>query len=255
MDTDNPGLGLDNHQPGSLPAFELDHDAFSQIRMPLRASGSSDGDSFRTRQASALARALSSGEVSTSALRSYAAALTGSSRSLGRSSSHRSAPGTSHIESARERRIPRLTFSMNQVAIPHERSILSAVVRASRRSGGVGSRLWSEVHTLSYSKIRNSTSGPAGISSGASSSGALRRSSRLRQSGAPVNSSVPVQVITSNRPKLEISDDLLSAISDGCISISVPKITALPDLPDQNAKYVALLTYLKWVQGHSDPRS
>lgn len=258
MDTDNPGLGLDPHQPGSLPAFELDHDAFSQIRMPLRGLGSIDGESFRSRQSSALARARSSGEVPTSALRSYAAALTGASRAVGRSSSHRSTQGLSRNDSHRDRSAPRLTFSMNNVQIAHERSILSAVVRSSRRSGSVGSRLWSEVHTLTYTKIRNTAgqgSSTGAATSSAAGSSSLRRSSRLRQSSSPSSNTAVILSTAVNRAKLELSQDILSSISDGCISISVPRMAILQDLPDQIAKYVALLSYLNWVQRHSDPRS
>ncbi len=262
METDAPGFGLEQQLVGSLPAFELDHDALAQVTgAAIRRPGSSDGDISRSRQASALARALSSGDVAAAtAMRSYAAALAGSSRAHSRGSSHRAGAAGSHGDSSSSRRTPRLTFTLNNVTIPQDRSILSAVVRGTRRSIGVGPRLWNEVHTLTYSRAKPVVSESNRSQAGASNAGIAgssgvqtRRSSRLRQT-APSTGAVAAPS-SSCRSKTEVPSDILERIVRAELSVSVPTFSKLEELPADAGKYVALLSYLKWVQEHSDPRS
>lgn len=260
MDTDGPGFGLETQLVGSLPAFELDDDALAQITgASIRRPGSTDGggELSRSRQASAsaFARALSSGDVAAAtAMRSYAAALAGSSRAHARSSAYRSATTQASGESS-ARRSSRLNFSLNNIPIPSDRSILSAVVRGSRRSHGVGPKLWSEVHTLTYRRAKP-TATPAARSQGAgasSSAAPTRRSSRLRGSNSAPE---PVVVAAPLTPaSTEISAKVLDRIMGGNMTTSVPEYSKLDHLPGEAAKYVSLLKYLKWIQEHRDPRN
>ena len=271
-DDDNRGGRSSFGQPqlsGSLPAFELDHDALAQSPQAA-ARAAQRAESSRALRSSA-ARAFSHGESSFSAFRSYAAAVTGSAVGIGRSASNaissaggsqfaRSSGASATLQSqSSRRRSQKLTFFLNGVPIPHDCSVLSAVIRSTGRSPMIGSRLWGDVHTLTYSKADAHQSVSDGAeagrgdqeqrndSSGHDSATHPRRSSRLRSAGLHGSSSRDDHSGGGCEPVMqEVASYVLHRVCNTETSMGTPLPFSV-NLPENIVHYVGLLSYLVWM--------
>lgn len=251
----------------SLPAFELDHEALGQA--PSRGRRSSNGAS---RDGSGRVGSASRQAVeSVATFRSYAAAL---AANMPRSMDRISVPGISSHGSSRQHSFPegrrevtgsssspKLSFTLNGKAVPQECSILSAVIQCSPNCRGIGPRLWSDVHTLVYSRAEpnrktddsiiqgtkhgssggteNKRAGPSG-----ESTETMRRSQRLiehreRASGTSADA--------KNNAETEASAHILRKvlILDGLIP--APRLSVISDFPSSVACVIEVLRQLHWV--------
>lgn len=257
----------------SMPPFELDHDALGQA--PAR-NGNPAVNSSSGRAGSA---SRSGAEVSRqdSAFRSYAAALAANiQRSSGHPASSRHDGGAS-IPSGREDRrrgrrssgAPKLTFSLNGQKVPHDNSILSAVIRGSEERRSISARLWSDVHVLVYSKYedhgselnsgndadRNDHDGVSrNVAAGTDSAGRLRRSQRIQESRDRSYSSGG----SSRRArdsKEGPSNELLSKIMITRQHLPVARNAPLSGLPTNVAEIVDVLRHLYWIYSRLSDRN
>lgn len=264
----------------SLPAFELDYDALAQSpRRPLGSvtTGGESGPASRRRGSST--RGALRHDATSSALRSYAAALAGglrgsagpggSSGTPGGGVGTEASPGGGRQPSGASA-IPKLSFSLNGKAIPRECSILSAVIRSNGRGLGVGSRLWSDVHTLTYSKAREPLSSTVdGASTGRASEPTvsaavdgqpLRRSLRVRGNSpavvraenveAAATVSTPVETVVES----EAPSSVLDIVSITDTAVNAPKMLELSAMPGSVANVLSLLGHLRWIHDAMHPR-
>lgn len=251
----------------SLPPFELDHETLGQAPSRGRRSGSGaprDG----------LARAGSASRQTSESManfRSYAAAL---AANMPRSIDRISMPGVSPHGTARRHSlsvggrenlavssVPKLSFSLNGKAVPQDCSILSAVIQCTPDHQGIGSRLWSDVHTLIYSRVesirktgesaaqdasRGSSSGSESKRVGASGDniGVMRRSQRLLENrersgsmSADLKNSLGTETPAHVLEKVLVSEEVVPA----------PPLSVISDLPSSVACLIEVLRQLHWI--------
>ena len=235
IDPDDPDLYRPISEP--LNTSEYSHDSMSSrlaFRLNDGAAGASDivQIAHRARLPSSVARSRVGGTPA-STLRSYAAAVADSNRSLNRGS--RSKRLTRHDPHG-VHKSSRLRFSMNEIPISSNSTILNAVVKSSHCSGlNSIAELWNDIHIVQYTKAqmeseptRPSIMNPC----------TLRRSSRLKQSSTSQENLCSVDSGTSFTECLE--------------SAQFPKISTIEDLTQPSSKCIALLSYLKWFFDHCD---
>lgn len=251
----------------SLPAFELDHEALGQAPSRGRRSGNGASRDGFGRAGSASHQAVES----VANFRSYAAALAANMpRSMDRISvpgisSHGSSRQHSQLEGRREAagssNSPKLSFTLNGRAVPQECSILSAVIQCSPNCRTIGPRLWSDVHTLVYSRVephrksddftaQGTNHRSSGVSENrrAGSSGdsaeTMRRSQRLiehreRTGGVCGDAKTNSETEASTRilRKLLVLEGIIPA----------PRLSVISDLPPSVAGLIEVLRQLHWI--------
>ena len=157
-----------DHLARSMPPFELDHDALGQAfarSVGAALGATSSGRGSATGNATDLPRA-------DTAFRSYTAALTASiQRSTGHHLPRRRVDGGAAMTPSRTDRrpgrrtpsTPKLVFSLNWRPLAHDSSSLSAVISENVSNNGIRSRLWSEVHVITYAKTESNSSDGSGM--------------------------------------------------------------------------------------------
>lgn len=245
----------------SVTPLELDHDALGLAPSRGLTLGSGRG-STGSRNSDPSRNEL--------AFRSYAAALaaniqratgfTGAGRFGGRAAI---TPDRNDGRRRRDLSSPKLSFSLNSQRLTHDCSILSAVIHATGDDRGISARLWSDTHTLVYSRAENSLSlnrvrsGPrvspeiSGKLVGGSTDGSapLRRSQRLQEHrDRSSNSDVRSPPKTSATPVSPIpSLDLWKNVCLDKNIVSLPQKEDMSDLPKEISSVVDVLKHLHWM--------
>lgn len=238
----------------SLPPVELDHETLGQA--PTRAAaGQLEVPRDQSSRVASASRQNNDASRNESNFRSYAAALAENMPETLDVSDHPNSTARSFsrvLQSSSQE----LSFSLNGTTLPYDCSILRAVVQTHGRQRGLGPALWSDVHTLVYSKHQNAVANQeanannpeskvADPSTGESSSaGPVRRSQRLQDNK---EKSRTIASQTVRRDTAKVSDEILSSIglSDG-IFLVPQKLKAHGLLPSI-ASVVAVLKHLFWI--------
>lgn len=239
----------------SLPPLELDHESLG--RAPGRA---------RRAQAAALFDGSAQGSSASGQgidvavnFRSYAAALAAnmprgldriSFPRVGRNSHRQPSPSLRKDPVSKNHYPSRLAFTMNQKAVPHDCSILRAVIQSSGRDCEIGPRLWSGVHTLVYSKAEslplvqsrsmNEINSKRTVGAEA---GPVRRSQRLQEHREKSRIG-PEKKMGCD---LYASEVLLSKINIAGAALTVHRNSRLSGLPLSISPIIEVLDQLQWV--------
>lgn len=259
----------------SVPPFELDHDALGLA--PARGGSASQGVNTPTGGRGGPATR-NSGDPSRNdlAFRSYAAALAANmQRSAGQSGRPGNgspiAPGREDLRrhGRRSSSAPKLSFSLNDRAVAHDCSILSAVIQSSEGNRGIGPRLWSDVHVLVYSKVESDGAEAVPtqvVERTESGEGNGRSTPSLNDSGAPLRRS---QRLQDNRERVSSGDgsiqrkglerepsaELLTKVSVNRNSLLVPRRVALGDLQFDVFSTLDVLRHLHWIYSKVNDRT
>lgn len=243
------------HLGASLPPYEVHHEHLGQA--PHRGS-SSIGNASREpgNRGGSASRLGNEGSRNDATFRSYAAALAGNiPRTMDRiSTSLAQNYSGNELRRAESRQSPvqKLSFSLRRNVLAHECSILSAVIQSSA-DGRIGTRLWSEVHTLHYSKVRNTTSPSTTVGTNIPNSSreavtesdcSVRRSPRLQENRGRVQ-----EVNPSRKDFLssEASSLFLSKVDITAGSMPIPRSSPRSDIQPSISATIDVLKQLHWI--------
>lgn len=250
------------------PPVELDHDTLGQA--PAR--------SLNPQSAVLPAGAASHFTTDpTATFRSYAAALAANVPRSFDGAVHFTGIGMASTETRsgqrrrevlpRPSRSPKLNFVLQGKQVPHDASILSAVIQSSQASRGIGPRLWSDVHTLLYSQVneaspivgnvghgvQESAAGNSGLSASHGSDGALlRRSQRLKENRAKSSSG---NLEKMNEQGIELSSALLPRVTLSRALIPTPLKSSESSIPSSIRPIVEVLNQLHWIHEKMSERT
>ncbi|CAN8065178.1 unnamed protein product [Agarophyton chilense] len=238
----------------SLPPVELDHETLGQAPVRDTAGQPSSPPDQSIRHASA-SRPSNDPSRSDGNFRSYAAALADNIPHVHNAGEH-TGRGSRRVGSVRTTPTQELSFSLNGKAIPHESSILSAVVQSHARHRGLGPGLWIDVHTLVYSGKQESTKSPSFsnlyvennnseiLAGEGSSSGPVRRSQRLQEHRERCKMVGQQRVC---RDEGEVSDDILADIALSDKLVLPPRRLLADGLAPPISSVIAVLKHLHWI--------